>query len=72
MIGQYAQRYYLNKKFKGSLPETVKTYKLFLPEYFPLPHPCPRNQNRLKLNPWFVKVVIPALSKRIKAAVGNG
>ena len=71
LIGQYAQRYYLNKKFKGSLTETVKCYKLFLPDYFPLPHPSPRNQNWLKLNPWFVKGVIPALRKRIKAAVGN-
>ena len=71
LIGQYAQRYYLNRKFKGSLTETVKNYKLFLPEYFPLPHPSPRNQNWVKINPWFMKVVIPALRKRIKAAVGK-
>ncbi len=71
LIGQYAQRYYLKKDFKGSLTETVKSYKGFLPEYFPLPHPSPRNQNWVKINPWFTKEVIPALRKRIKAAAGK-
>ena len=71
LIGQYAQRYYLNKRFKGNLTETVKNYKLFLPEYFPLPHPSPRNQNWVKINPWFMKEVIPALRRRIKIAAGK-
>lgn len=71
LIGQYAQRYYLNGKFNGSLTETVKNYKLFLPEYFPLPHPSPRNQNWLTLNPWFMKEVLPVLRKRIKTAAGK-
>ena len=69
LIGQYAQRYYLKKEFKGGLTETVKKYKLFLPEYFPLPHPSPRNQNWVKINPWFVEEVIPALRKKIKLAI---
>ena len=71
LIGQYAQRYYLNKKFEVSLTDTVKKYNLFLPEYFPLPHPSPRNQNWVKINPWFMEEVIPVLRKRIKLAVGT-
>ncbi len=71
LIGQYAQRYYLNKKFKGSLTETVKSYKVFLPEYFPLPHPSPRNQTWVKINPWFMEEVIPALRNKIRSAVGR-
>lgn len=71
LIGQYAQRYYLNKKFEVSLTDTVKKYELFLPEYFPLPHPSPRNQNWVKINPWFMEEVIPVLRKRIKLAVGT-
>jgi uracil-DNA glycosylase len=39
LIGQFAQRYYLKKDCKDSLTETVKSYKEFLPKYFPLPHP---------------------------------
>ena len=71
LIGQYAQRYYLHKKFEVSLTDTVKKYELFLPEYFPLPHPSPRNQNWVKINPWFMEEVIPVLRKRIKLAVGT-
>ena len=52
------------KRFKGSLTETVKNYKRFLPEYFPLPHPSPRNQNWVKVNPWFIKEAIPELQKK--------
>ena len=69
LIGQYAQRYYLKKDFKGSLTETIKNYQEFLPKYFPLPHPSPRNQNWAKINPWFTKEVIPELQKRIMFAL---
>ncbi len=69
LIGQYAQRYYLDKAFKGNLTETVKGYKEYLPEYFPLPHPSPRNQNWVKINPWFMEEVVPELQKRIRLAV---
>ena len=69
LIGQYAQRYYLKKKCKSSLTETVKSYKEYLPEYFPLPHPSPRNQNWVKINPWFMKEVIPELREKIRLAV---
>ena len=69
LVGQYAQRYYLKKNFKGSLTETVRNYKEYLPTFFPLPHPSPRNQNWVKLNPWFQKDVVPELQKRIEEAV---
>lgn len=65
LIGQYAQRYYLKKDYKNSLTETVRSYKEFFPEYFPLPHPSPRNQNWIKINPWFTAEVIPELRKKI-------
>ncbi len=68
LIGQYAQRYYLKKECKNSLTETVKSNKEYLPEYFPLPHPSPRNQNWVKINPWFMEEVIPELRERIKLA----
>ncbi|WP_372748174.1 uracil-DNA glycosylase family protein [Litorivivens sp.] len=64
LVGQYAQRYYLNKPAK-TLTETVQRYAQYGPRYFPLPHPSPRNQLWLKRNPWFEERVIPALRKRI-------
>lgn len=69
LIGQYAQRYYLKKGFKGSLTETVRSYKEFLPNYFPLPHPSPRNQNWVRINAWFKKDVIAELQKHIEKAI---
>lgn len=69
LIGQYAQRYYLKKTFKGSLTETVRSYAEYLPIYFPLPHPSPRNQNWVIVNSWFMKEAVPELQKRIQAAL---
>jgi uracil-DNA glycosylase len=66
LIGQYAQRYYLRGSCKSNLTETVKHYKEYLPQYFPLPHPSPRNQNWVKINPWFMEEVIPDLREHIK------
>lgn len=65
LIGQYAQREYLKKDCKLNLTETVRCYQEFLPNYFPVPHPSPRNQNWLITNPWFMEKVVPALRKRI-------
>jgi len=44
LIGNYAQKYYLGDRVKQNLTETVKSYEEYLPEYFPLVHPSPRNQ----------------------------
>uniref|UniRef100_UPI00404AD86C uracil-DNA glycosylase family protein n=1 Tax=Fulvivirga sp. TaxID=1931237 RepID=UPI00404AD86C len=68
LIGQYAQEYYLQKS-EQSLTETVKNYKAYLPNYFVLPHPSPRNNIWMKKNPWFGDNVLPALKNRISAAL---
>ncbi len=66
LIGQYAQRYYLQNKRLKNLTETVKAHQLFLPDYFVLPHPSPRNRFWLHKNPWFEKEIIPDLQKKIQ------
>ena len=65
LIGQYAQNYYLEKSKKTNLTETVKDYKNYLPKYFPLPHPSPRNNIWMKKNEWFEKETLPELKKVI-------
>lgn len=65
LIGQYAQKHYLRDDMKGNLTETVKNYREFLPEYFVLPHPSPRNQFWLSKNPWFEEEVLPDLKKKV-------
>lgn len=71
LIGQYAQRYYLGKQNKERLTETVKSYSEYLPRYFPLPHPSPRNQYWVTINPWFMQNAIPELQQRIQKAIGG-
>lgn len=66
LIGQYAQRYYLKDKANSSLTETVRDYKKFLPKYFPLPHPSPRNNIWRRKNIWFELEVLPELRDAVK------
>lgn len=69
LIGQYAQKYYLSKKLKPTLTETVKNYKEYLPDLLPLVHPSPRNKIWQKKNPWFEAAVIPQLQKIINQSL---
>ena len=65
LIGQYAQKYYLNDRY-SSLTERVRHWQDFLPEFMPLVHPSPRNSFWLKNNPWFERDVVPYLQSYIK------
>ena len=67
LVGIYAQKHYLGSSRKNSLGETVRAYREYLPEFFPLPHPSWRNIAWIRRNPWFTKNVIPALRRRVKA-----
>lgn len=66
LIGQYAQKYYLGKMCGATLAETVASYKNYLPHYFPLPHPSPRNTRWLQKNRWFENDVVSDLRKIIQ------
>jgi uracil-DNA glycosylase len=66
LIGQYSQNYYLGEKEGENLTETVKSFKKYLPDYFVLPHPSPRNRFWLVKNKWFEKETIPLLQKKVK------
>jgi uracil-DNA glycosylase len=71
LVGQYAQRYYLGKERKATLTETVRAFEEYLPEYFVLPHPSWRNKAWIKKNPWFTKLVIPELHRRVKRVLAT-
>lgn len=66
LIGQYAQQYYLQDKIKANLTETVKSYKEYLPQIIPLPHPSPRNRFWLSKNPWFEEEVVPYIQQVVQ------
>jgi len=71
LIGSYAQAYYLKDQKKRTLTETVSCYEEYLPRYFPLPHPSPRNNIWLKKNEWFEKDLVPILQEQIKGFIRN-
>ncbi len=71
LIGMYAQHYYLKDKARRTLTETVEHYNDYLPEYFVLPHPSPRNRFWLSKNPWFEKEVLNVLKLKVKKILGD-
>jgi len=66
LIGAYAQRYYLGKATEKNLTQTVRSFYKYIPEYFPLVHPSPRNKIWQKKNLWFEEEVVPALRMRVQ------
>ena len=69
LIGMYAQKYYLKEQAQRTLTETVANYKAYLPKYFTLPHPSPRNRFWLTKNPWFEGEVLQDLKEKVQKAI---
>jgi uracil-DNA glycosylase len=65
LIGQYAHAYYLGKRRRANLTETVQAFADYGPLYLPLVHPSPRNQLWLKKNPFFEQMLVPHLRNRV-------
>lgn len=65
LVGSYAIKYYLNLKSSAKTTEVIRDFEAYLPNYFPLVHPSPRNNIWLAKNPWFEPELLPELKKRI-------
>lgn len=63
LIGSYAQRWHMG--VKTGVSDTVRNWRMYAPEVFPLPHPSWRNTGWLKKNPWFEAEVLPVLRARV-------
>lgn len=64
LAGLHGQAFYLGTRRRGSLADTVRAWREFAPEFFPLPHPSPRNARWFRNHPWFEAEVAPALRRR--------
>ncbi|MDO5037918.1 MAG: uracil-DNA glycosylase family protein [Tissierellia bacterium] len=71
LIGQSAQDFYLKGDGRKNLTDRVRHYKDYLPDYFPLVHPSPRNQIWTHKNPWFEKEVLPDLRDRVQKIINS-
>lgn len=65
LVGKYAQEHYLEHNVQKNLTETVRNYKLYLPNYFPLVHPSPLNFRWFAKNDWFESDLVPDLRQII-------
>ncbi|SFG12371.1 Uracil-DNA glycosylase [Lachnospiraceae bacterium C7] len=66
LVGKYSMDYYLRGVKKRNLTETVRNYKEYLPDFFPIVHPSPLNFRWQKNNPWFEEEIVPELRQRIQ------
>lgn len=71
LIGSYSMKYYLVKGMKENLTETVRSYKEYLPKYFPIVHPSPLNFRWQKANPWFEGEVVPVLRDMVEKILAD-
>lgn len=65
LVGSYAQKFYLAGRMKENMTETVRNWKEYLPGFFPIVHPSPRNEIWLAKNRWFEKDTVPELKKAL-------
>ena len=71
LIGKYAQDYYLPTEKKLTLTNKVINFTDYLPRYFVLPHPSPRNFIWRKNNPWFEEEIIPYVQSEVRKRMLN-
>ena len=65
LIGMYAMKWHLKKEMAATLTETVRNWKQYTNDIFPLPHPSPRNFGWFKKNPWFEEEILPNFRDKI-------
>lgn len=66
LIGSYSQKHYLDVPKSAKITDLIRNYHDFLPKYFPIVHPSPRNNIWLAKNPWFEQDVVPELQNRVR------
>lgn len=67
LVGSYAQAHYLGDRRKETLAATAEAYEDYLPRFWPIPHPSPRNLIWLRRNAWFERDVVPALGAKVRS-----
>ena len=69
LFGQYAIKRYLGESRQKNLTETVRTWRAYLPEYIPMPHPSPRNRFWMRKNEWFEEEVLVYLKESVTSVL---
>ena len=65
VMGAYALHWHVPDAVATKVTDSVADWRAHWPDVLPMPHPSPRNNIWLKINPWFTAEVVPALQSRI-------
>jgi uracil-DNA glycosylase len=71
LVGTYAQQHYLKPPKRQNLTETVRNFRTYGPNIFPLPHPSWRSRGWMKQNPWFEEEVVSNLQQKVRAFLAD-
>ena len=66
LIGGYAQKFVLGKRYKGNVTDTVAAWREYAPDIIPLPHPSWRNNAWIKRHPWFSEALLPMVQRNMR------
>ena len=69
LVGSYAINHYLVGRKSTAMTDTIRAWRTFLPDFFPVPHPSWRNIAWLRRNPWFEDETLPALQRLVREAL---
>jgi uracil-DNA glycosylase len=71
LVGAHAQAYYLRRREKTNLTDTVRDFPRHLPGIFPLPHPSWRSTIWMRKNSWFECEALPSLREEVARAMAE-
>jgi len=69
LVGSYAQAFYLGKRRRKTMTETVRSWRDYGPDFLPTPHPSWRTTAWQKKNAWFDDEILPELRRWVKALI---
>ena len=62
---QLTREQFYDERLVAIVPSGFCNFAEYLPRYFPLPHPSPRNRPWLSRNPWFARDLLPMLRQQV-------
>lgn len=71
LVGASAQAWALGSAGEGSMSQTVRAWRRYVPHSLPLPHPSWRNSAWIRRNPWFEDEVTPWLRETTASILGQ-
>ncbi|MEE2527086.1 uracil-DNA glycosylase family protein [Hyphobacterium sp. HN65] len=66
LVGGHAQKFFLGKRYKGNVTDTVAAWREYGPDIIPLPHPSWRNNGWIRRHSWFSEELLPMVQRNMR------